>query len=84
MAEVKSTRLFLVGRPTDPPKPSALNAKSIAAEALTIARECARQLHEYHAQTEIALGEIAGLLDALEIEAIRALHPNASRAKGDA
>ena len=76
MADSKG--LFLVGRPTDPPKPrsqrqAALDAKEISGEVITVVRNVAQALEDYRNETEITLGEIAGLLDCLEIVALRGI-----------
>ena len=82
MADSKG--LFLVGRTTDPPKPRSqrqapVDAKEIAGEVLTVVRNVAQALHQYHLDTEIALGEIAGLLDYLEIVALRGVAKGGTR-----
>jgi hypothetical protein len=57
--------------PRQKPKPSTPEAKEIAGEVLSVVRNCAQEQHAYRHETEIALGEIFGLLDYLEIISLR-------------
>ena len=77
-------RLFLVDSPSDPPKPrpqrqTPIDPKEIARETLAIVNQCAQALHAYHTETETRLGEICGLLDALELLAVRTLAKGGAR-----
>jgi hypothetical protein len=62
------------------PKPTTQSeAKEIAGEVLTVVRNCAQALQTYRNETEIAMGEISGLLDYLEIVALRGIAKGGTR-----
>ena len=55
-------------QPTGP-----LDAKSIVAETLAVARECRRILQTHHAQEANMIGQVCALLDGLDLAVIRGL-----------
>lgn len=71
------TNLKLLSFPKKPkPNPE---AKEIVDELLTVVRKVADALHPYRNETEIALGKISGLLDYLEIVAVRGIAKGGAR-----
>ena len=72
MADSKPSTIHLVPSPSPKPQHSA-EPKDIAAEVLEIVRECKGSLFCYRAETEVLLGQMGGLLNALEAAAVRAI-----------
>ena len=65
----EATSMAAQNYPTDQP----LDAKSIVAETLAVARECRRILQTHHAQEANMIGQVCALLDGLDLAVIRGL-----------
>ena len=72
-------RIHLVSQPQAHPSKPQLDPADIAAEALTVVRECRVALGEFEEYQVSIFGELAARLNQLEVSAIRSIARKARR-----